>query len=161
MNYRFKRVIHILGGWKYMRKTKIVCTIGPASESIEKLIQLMEAGMNVARLNFSHGDFEEHGARIKNIREASKKIGKNVAILLDTKGPEIRTHSMVNGTIELQSGSKCIISMTEVEGTPEKFSVSYEGLIDDVQVGSKILLDDGLIGLTNFLLNNITLLNIL
>ena len=85
-----------------MRKTKIVCTIGPASESIEKLTQLMEAGMNVARLNFSHGDFEEHGARIKNIREASKKIGKNVAILLDTKGPEIRTHSMVNGTIELQ-----------------------------------------------------------
>ena len=106
-----------------MRKTKIVCTIGPASESIEKLTQLMEAGMNVARLNFSHGDFEEHGARIKNIREASKKTGKNVAILLDTKGPEIRTHNMVNGTIELQSGSKCIISMTEVEGTPEKFSV--------------------------------------
>ena len=130
-----------------MRKTKIVCTIGPASESIEKLTQLMEAGMNVARLNFSHGDHEEHGARIKNIREASKKIGKNVAILLDTKGPEIRTHTMVNGTIELQSGSKSIISMTEVEGTPEKFSVTYEGLIDDVQVGSKILLDDGLIGL--------------
>ncbi len=130
-----------------MRKTKIVCTIGPASESIEKLTQLMEAGMNVARLNFSHGDFEEHGARIKNIREASKKIGKNIAILLDTKGPEIRTHNMVNGTIELQVGTKCIISMTEVEGTPEKFSVTYEGLIDDVQVGSKILLDDGLIGL--------------
>ena len=130
-----------------MRKTKIVCTIGPASESIEKLTQLMEAGMNVARLNFSHGDHEEHGARIKNIREASKKTGKNVAILLDTKGPEIRTHTMVNGTIELQAGSKSIISMTEVEGTPEKFSVTYEGLIDDVQVGSKILLDDGLIGL--------------
>ena len=130
-----------------MRKTKIVCTIGPASESIEKLTQLMEAGMNVARLNFSHGDHEEHGARIKNIREASKQTGKNVAILLDTKGPEIRTHSMVNGIIELQSGSKSIISMTEVEGTPEKFSVTYEGLIDDVQVGSKILLDDGLIGL--------------
>ena len=84
-----------------MRKTKIVCTIGPASESIEKLTQLIEAGMNVARLNFSHGDYEEHGARIKNIREASKKIGKTIAILLDTKGPEIRTHSMVNGTIEL------------------------------------------------------------
>jgi pyruvate kinase len=130
-----------------MRKTKIVCTIGPASESIEKLTQLMEAGMNVARLNFSHGNFEEHGERIKNIREASEKVGKNIAILLDTKGPEIRTHNMVNGTIELQVGTKCIISMTEVEGTPEKFSVTYEGLIDDVQVGSKILLDDGLIGL--------------
>ena len=147
MNYPFKIFIHNLGGWNEMRKTKIVCTIGPASESIEKLTQLLEAGMNVARLNFSHGDFEEHGARIKNIREASKKTGKNVAILLDTKGPEIRTHNMVNGTIELQAGSKSIISMTEVEGTPEKFSITYEGLIDDVQVGSKILLDDGLIGL--------------
>ena len=100
---------------------------------LKSLTQLIEAGMNVARLNFSHGNFEEHGERIKNIREAAKKTGKNVAILLDTKGPEIRTHNMVNGTIELQSGSKCIISMTEVEGTPEKFSITYEGLIDDVQ----------------------------
>src|SRR3954471_10372277 len=130
-----------------MRKTKIVCTIGPASESIEKLTQLMEAGMNVARLNFSHGNFEEHGARIQNIREAAKKAGKNIAILLDTKGPEIRTHNMVNGAIELTAGTSSIVSMTEVEGTPEKFSVTYEGLIDDVEIGSKILLDDGLIGL--------------
>jgi pyruvate kinase len=130
-----------------MRKTKIVCTIGPASESIEKLTQLMEAGMNVARLNFSHGNFEEHGARIENIREAAKKAGKNIAILLDTKGPEIRTHNMVNGAIELTAGTSSIVSMIEVEGTPEKFSVTYEGLIDDVEIGSKILLDDGLIGL--------------
>lgn len=130
-----------------MRKTKIVCTIGPASESVEKLMQLIEAGMNVARLNFSHGNHEEHAQRIQNIREAAKKTGKNVAILLDTKGPEIRTHNMVNGAIELVSGSKSIISMKEVEGTPEKFSVTYEGLIEDVQSGSKILLDDGLIGL--------------
>ncbi len=71
-----------------MRKTKIVCTIGPASESIEKLSQLIEAGMNVARLNFSHGDHQEHGQRIKNISEAAKKTGKNVGILLDTKGPK-------------------------------------------------------------------------
>ncbi|MEH6993045.1 pyruvate kinase [Neobacillus drentensis] len=130
-----------------MRKTKIVCTIGPASESVEKLTQLIEAGMNVARLNFSHGDFEEHGQRIQNIREASKLTGKTVAILLDTKGPEIRTNNMVNGTIELKSGDTIIISMTEVEGTTEKFSITYPGLIDDVHVGSKILLDDGLIGL--------------
>jgi pyruvate kinase len=130
-----------------MRKTKIVCTIGPASESVEKLMQLIEAGMNVARLNFSHGNHEEHAQRIQNIREAAKKTGKIVAILLDTKGPEIRTHNMVNGAIELVSGSKSIISMSEVEGTPEKFSVTYEGLIEDVQSGSKILLDDGLIGL--------------
>ncbi|MCQ6273427.1 pyruvate kinase [Bacillus sp. V3B] len=130
-----------------MRKTKIVCTIGPASESIEKLTQLIEAGMNVARLNFSHGNFEEHGERIQNIREAAKKTGKNIAILLDTKGPEIRTHNMVNGVVELTAGSSSIISMAEVEGTTEKFSVTYEGLIDDVEIGSKILLDDGLIGL--------------
>lgn len=130
-----------------LRKTKIVCTIGPASESVDNLTQLMNAGMNVARLNFSHGNFEEHGGRIKNIREAAGLTGKTVAILLDTKGPEIRTHNMQNGAIELKSGEEIIVSMTEVEGTTEKFSVTYEGLIDDVQAGSKILLDDGLIGL--------------
>ncbi|MDQ0858109.1 pyruvate kinase [Bacillus sp. V2I10] len=130
-----------------MRKTKIVCTIGPASESVEKLTQLMEAGMNVSRLNFSHGDFEEHGARIKNIREASGKLNKDIAILLDTKGPEIRTHSMQDGAIELVAGSEVIVSMTEVLGTADKFSISYEGLINDVHAGSIILLDDGLIGL--------------
>jgi pyruvate kinase len=130
-----------------MRKTKIVCTIGPASESVEKLTQLIEAGMNVARLNFSHGDFEEHGQRIQNIREASAKTGKTVAILLDTKGPEIRTNNMAGGAIELRAGENIIISMNEVEGTAEKFSVTYAGLIEDVHTGSKILLDDGLIGL--------------
>ncbi|MFY4774620.1 pyruvate kinase [Metabacillus sp. RGM 3146] len=130
-----------------MRKTKIVCTIGPASESVEMLTELMETGMNVARLNFSHGDFEEHGARIKNLREASAATGKMVAILLDTKGPEIRTHSMENGAIELVSGNEIIVSMKEVTGTPEKFSITYEGLIDDVHTGSTILLDDGLIEL--------------
>ncbi|NPC93710.1 pyruvate kinase [Bacillus sp. WMMC1349] len=130
-----------------MRKTKIVCTIGPASESIEKLTQLMEAGMNVARLNFSHGNHEEHAARIKNIREAANKLGKDIGILLDTKGPEIRTHNMENDAIELNTGSEVIVSMDEVSGTPEKFSVTYEGLVDDVTKGSTILLDDGLIGL--------------
>jgi pyruvate kinase len=130
-----------------MRKTKIVCTIGPASESVEKLTQLIEAGMNVARLNFSHGDHEEHGQRIKNIREASTNTGKTVAILLDTKGPEIRTNNMENGMIELQSGQEITIAMNEVLGTNEKFSITYSGLIHDVHTGSRILLDDGLIGL--------------
>lgn len=130
-----------------MRKTKIVCTIGPASESPETLEQLMEAGMNVARLNFSHGSHEEHKARILAIREASKKTGKVVGILLDTKGPEIRTHSMKNGLVELVTGQKIAISMSEVEGTEEMFSVTYDKLIDDVDKGSVILLDDGLIQL--------------
>ncbi|MBG9475518.1 MULTISPECIES: pyruvate kinase [Priestia] len=130
-----------------MRKTKIVCTIGPASESVEKLVELINSGLNVCRLNFSHGDFEEHGARIVNIREAAKQTGKTVGILLDTKGPEIRTNTMENGAIDLEEGSEIIVSMTEVVGTTEKFSITYPGLIDDVHVGSKILLDDGLIGL--------------
>ncbi|GAM16455.1 pyruvate kinase [Mesobacillus selenatarsenatis] len=130
-----------------MRKTKIVCTIGPASESVDKLVQLIEAGMNVSRLNFSHGNHEEHAARIKNIREAAEKTGKKVGILLDTKGPEIRTNDMENGAIELTTGQECIVSMTEILGTAEKFSVTYDQLIDDVHPGAKILLDDGLIGL--------------
>ncbi|MFX3623936.1 MAG: pyruvate kinase [Ectobacillus sp.] len=130
-----------------MRKTKIVCTIGPASESVEKLIQLIEAGMNVARLNFSHGSHEEHAARIQNIREAAKQAGKTVAILLDTKGPEIRTHDFENGQAELKTGQEVIISMEPVLGTAEKFSVSYPGLYDDVDTGSRILIDDGLIEL--------------
>ena len=130
-----------------MRKTKIVCTIGPASESVEMLDNLIEAGMNVARLNFSHGNHEEHAVRIKRIREASEKAGKIVGILLDTKGPEIRTHKMENDAIELVSGEAIDISMSEVLGNSERFSISYEKLIEDVQVGSIILLDDGLIEL--------------
>ncbi|GEN82226.1 pyruvate kinase [Sporosarcina luteola] len=130
-----------------VRKTKIVCTIGPASESPETLEQLIEAGMNVARLNFSHGSHEEHKARILSIREASKKTGKVVGILLDTKGPEIRTHSMKNGQVELITGQHIDISMTEVEGTDQAFSVTYDKLIEDVDKGSVILLDDGLIQL--------------
>ncbi len=130
-----------------MRKTKIVCTIGPASESVETLVQLINAGMNVARLNFSHGDFEEHGERIKNIKKASEKTGQTVAILLDTKGPEIRTGKFKDGEIKLGKGDHISITMDEVEGTDSLFSVTYEGLYDDVHVGSKILIDDGLLEL--------------
>ncbi|MBP2099337.1 pyruvate kinase [Enterococcus rivorum] len=130
-----------------MKKTKIVCTIGPASESVDTLVNLINAGMNVCRLNFSHGDFEEHGNRIKNIREAVKITGKKVAILLDTKGPEIRTNEMENGAITLRTGDAIRISMKEVLGTNERFSITYPELIDDVNVGSHILLDDGLIDL--------------
>lgn len=130
-----------------MKKTKIVCTIGPASETVDMLVNLMNAGMNVCRLNFSHGDFEEHGNRIKNIREAAKITGKRVAILLDTKGPEIRTNEMENGAITLKTGDSVRLSMTEVLGTNEKFSITYPELINDVNVSSHILLDDGLIDL--------------
>ncbi|MCG2084553.1 pyruvate kinase [Staphylococcus epidermidis] len=130
-----------------MRKTKIVCTIGPASESEEMLEKLMNAGMNVARLNFSHGSHEEHKARIDTIRKVAKRLNKTIGLLLDTKGPEIRTHNMKDGLIVLEKGKEVIVSMDEVEGTPEKFSVTYENLINDVNIGSHILLDDGLVEL--------------
>lgn len=134
-------------GVSVLRKTKIVCTIGPASESPEILEALINSGMNVARLNFSHGNHEEHAERIKRIRHASEKTGKIVGILLDTKGPEIRTHQMENDGIDLVTNQKIVISMTEVLGTVEKFSITYDHLIEDVQKGSIILLDDGLIEL--------------
>lgn len=130
-----------------MRRTKIVCTIGPASESQEKLEQLIKAGMNVARLNFSHGDFEEHGARIENIRKAAKKLGKTVAILLDTKGPEIRTGTLKEGMADIKKGNTIYVSMDEIEGNEERISVTYPQLIHDVEIGTNLLLDDGLIAL--------------
>ena len=130
-----------------MKKTKIVCTIGPASESPEILEELIEAGMNVARLNFSHGDHDEHLARIKRIREISEKLEQPVGIMLDTKGPEIRTHKMAEDVVHITKGDTVRVSMKEVAGTKEKFSVSYEHLIHDVEVGMQILLDDGLIEL--------------
>lgn len=130
-----------------MRKTKIVCTIGPASESPEMLEELIKAGMNVARLNFSHGNHEEHAVRIAAIRDVAERLNKTVGILLDTKGPEIRTHTMENGELHLSQGQVIDISMTEVVGNEKSFSVTYENLIDDVDQNDKILLDDGLIEL--------------
>ena len=104
--------------------------------------------MNVCRLNFSHGDYSEHGARIQTIKEVREETGTNLAILLDTKGPEIRTHNMENDAIILETGKDVIVSMSEVLGTPEKFSITYGELVHDVKAGDTILLDDGLIGLT-------------
>ena len=131
-----------------MRKTKIVCTIGPASESLDKLKQLITAGMNVARLNFSHGDYEEHGKRIDNIRQASKELNKTVAILLDTKGPEIRTGTLAVEPIELVQDEFITLTTEEILGDKDRISVTYKDLPSDVKVGSTILIDDGLIGLT-------------
>ncbi|ENH96957.1 pyruvate kinase [Gracilibacillus halophilus YIM-C55.5] len=130
-----------------MRRTKIVCTIGPASESIDKLEELIQAGMNVARLNFSHGDYEEHGTRIQNIRKAARKLGKTVAILLDTKGPEIRTGELKDGAATITKGSTVYVSMEDIQGDAERISVTYPELIHDVEPGAKLLLDDGLIAL--------------
>lgn len=131
-----------------MRKTKIVCTIGPSSESLENIKKLIMAGMNVARLNFSHGDFEEHGNRIKTIREASAELGKSIAILLDTKGPEIRTGKLKEEAIELEQDEFLTLTTEEILGDKDRISITYKELPSDVEVGSTILIDDGLIGLT-------------
>jgi len=131
-----------------MRKTKIVCTIGPASESLENLKKLINAGMNVARLNFSHGDYEEHGNRIKTIRQAVQETGKSVAILLDTKGPEIRTGKLKEEPIELVQDEMLVLTTEEILGDKDRISITYKELPNDVTVGSTILIDDGLIGLT-------------
>jgi len=131
-----------------MRKTKIVCTIGPSSESLENTKKLITAGMNVARLNFSHGDFEEHGNRIKTIRQASKELGKTIAILLDTKGPEIRTGKLLEEPIELVQDEFITLTTEEILGDKNRISITYKELPGDVKVGSTILIDDGLIGLT-------------
>lgn len=132
------------------KKTKIICTIGPKSEPKEILGKLVDSGMNVIRLNFSHGDYEEHGKRIETIRQINKEKNKNVAILLDTKGPEIRTHHFQSGdeytTIEI--GTKVRVYMNEITGNSEKFSISYPGLINDVAIGGTILVDDGYLELT-------------
>ncbi|MFT8317330.1 MAG: pyruvate kinase [Sporolactobacillus sp.] len=130
-----------------MRKTKIVCTLGPASDTVELLVQLINAGMNVARFNFSHGDHEEHHQKVVNLQKAMKITGKTIGILLDTKGPEIRTHDMATPEVLLEAGKTVDISTTEVKGTAEKFSITYAELIDDIHVGTKILIDDGLIEL--------------
>ena len=131
-----------------MRRTKIICTIGPASEEKEMLKTLMSAGMNVARLNFSHGSREEHLAKINAIKEARDELGLFVAILLDTKGPEIRTGRFCGGEAALEAGQQFIISGTEREGDKSGCSVTYSGLAHDVKAGDKILIDDGLISLT-------------
>ncbi|WP_168122791.1 pyruvate kinase [Paenibacillus sp. HB172176] len=130
-----------------MRKTKIVCTIGPSSESLENTKKLIQAGMNVGRLNFSHGDFEEHGNRIKNIRLANKELGTSVAILLDTKGPEIRLGKLKEEPIELIQGDAITLTTEEILGDRSRIPVTYSNLPNDISVGSTVLIDDGLIGL--------------
>ena len=130
-----------------MRKTKIVCTMGPSTEKPGILRQLMENGMNVARFNFSHGDYEEHKGRFDALRALSKELDLPVAAMLDTKGPEIRLGTFKNGVDKLVTGQKFTLTSREVEGTNEICSVSYKELPRDVAAGGRIMLDDGLIEL--------------
>lgn len=128
-----------------MRKTKIICTIGPASESEERLRELMLAGMNVARFNFSHGTHKEQLVKYNRVLKVRKELGLPVATLLDTKGPEIRLRDFEGGKVELQAGQTFTLTTDEVLGTSQRASITYKKLKDDIDVGTTILIDDGLI----------------
>lgn len=130
-----------------MKKTKIVCTIGPASEKEEILRELMLNGLNVARLNFSHGNYEEHKKRIDTIKKLREELDLPIAIMLDTRGPEIRLKYFKEGEVTLNAGDIFTLTTRDVEGDQNIVSVTYEGLSQDVKKGDKILIDDGLVEL--------------
>ena len=128
-----------------MRKTKIVCTLGPATDNEEVLRQMMLEGMNVARCNFSHATYDEHKKRMDMIKKLRKEVGQPVAILLDTKGPEVRVKNFKDGRVTLEDGQLFTLTADEVEGTKDKVSVTYNRLYEDLEVGMRVLIDDGLI----------------
>ena len=132
-----------------MRRTKIVCTIGPASQSEDMLRKLIKAGMNIARFNFSHGDHEEHGAKFKNLKKIRTEMDKPIGTLLDTRGPEIRlgTFKEENKKYQLKKGQTFTLTTEEIVGDETKAYVNYAGLVNDVKEGGSILIDDGLIEL--------------
>ena len=130
-----------------MRKTKIICTIGPASESEMMLRKLIAAGMNVARFNFSHGTHEEHEAKFRRVVRIRRELGLPIATLLDTKGPEIRLRDFEGGKVVLEKGQTFTLTTDEVLGDATRAAVTYKDLPADVAVGGTILIDDGLIGL--------------
>ncbi len=128
-----------------VRKTKIVCTLGPATDDPKVMEQLMRSGMNVARLNFSHGTHEEQQMRIDELKAAREKLGLPVALLLDTKGPEIRIGDMKDGGVQLKEGQTLTLTPEKIEGTAERVSIGYPDLADDLHVDDTVLFDDGLI----------------
>ena len=128
-----------------MRKTKIICTIGPACDNEEMLTALCRAGMNVARINFSHGTHAEHQAKIDLIKKVREKLNLPIAIMLDTKGPEYRIRTFANGKVELKEGELFTFTTDQIVGDEHRVSVSYSGLIRDLSVGDKILLNNGLL----------------
>ena len=131
-----------------MRKTKIVCTIGPATAEVEKLKQMIKAGMNVARINFSHGGIEEQQKYIDSVKKAREEMKAPVALMIDTKGPELRIGSFENGSVTLAKGQYFSLIYEDIPGTNAMVPVNYKELYKDVQLGTRILLDDGEIELT-------------
>ncbi|MGO8946392.1 MAG: pyruvate kinase [Ktedonobacterales bacterium] len=137
-----------MAGEDIKRRTKIVCTLGPATQSEEKIEALTRAGMNVARINFSHGTHEEHAATIKRVRAVATRLGQPVAILQDLQGPKIRTGSLAGGQpVELAAGRQFILTTQDIAGTAERVTSTYQQLPDDVKPGDPILLSDGAIQL--------------
>ena len=130
-----------------MRKTKIICTIGPASEDEETLTRMCLAGMNVARVNFSHGTHEEHHRKIETIKRVREKLGLPIAIMLDTKGPEYRIRTFKDGKIMLKEGEPFTLTVDDVEGDETRVSVNYAGLVNDLKPGDRVLLNNGLLSL--------------
>ena len=128
-----------------MRKTKIICTIGPASENEETLKKMCLAGMNVARLNFSHGTHEEQQKKVDLIKKVRTELNLPIAILLDTKGPEYRIRTFKDGKVHVNAGDKFTFTVDEVEGDEKRVSVNYKGLVKDLSVGDKILVNNGLV----------------
>lgn len=128
-----------------MRKTKIICTIGPASEDEKKLRELMLAGMNVARFNFSHGTHAEHKEKLERVRKVAKELNRPIATMQDTKGPEIRLRDFEGGKVHLETGSTFRLTTDDIMGTDKRASITYQNLKNDIRVGSVILIDDGLI----------------
>ena len=126
-----------------MRRTKIICTMGPACSNEETLEKMVRSGMNVARLNFSHGDYEEHGGRIQLVRTVRERLNMPLAIMLDTKGPEIRLKEFVDGRATLEDGKPFVLTIEDVEGTSERASITYRDLPKDLKGGERILIDDG------------------
>ena len=131
-----------------IKRTKIVCTLGPASEKEEVLRELMKSGLNVCRMNFSHGSHEEHKGRMDLVKKLREELGQPTAILLDTKGPEIRTGQFDVPEVLLEEGQTFTVTMKDVMGNKDMCTVSYKGLANDVKPGNTILIDDGLVGLT-------------
>ena len=130
------------------KRTKLICTIGPACADREILRDMMLAGMNAARLNFSHGSYPDHKEKIDLIKELRAELGLPIAVILDTKGPEIRTGTFAGGQAELTEGQKFTIVAEEIAGNAECCGTSYPALAGIVKPGDRILIDDGLIGLT-------------
>ena len=130
-----------------MRKTKVICTLGPAVDSVESISRLLRLGMNGARFNFSHGSHESQLATLEKLRAAMGETGLSAALILDTKGPEIRIKTFADGFAELKSGDSFTLHTDEVMGSAEGISVTYPGLAEDISVGSTILVDDGLISM--------------